>query len=97
MQNIIINVYAISDFHFKFCQVNRGISNLIENYSQLPPSAREGRGLFFLTVCAMVSSQIIFKSFLGAEFLSEVVLNLVCLSIFSGLAALMSADIARNL
>ena len=27
----------------------------------------------------------------------EVVLNLVCLSIFSGLAALMSADIARNL
>ena len=27
----------------------------------------------------------------------EVVLNLVCLSIYSGLAALMSADIARNL
>ena len=27
----------------------------------------------------------------------EVVLNLVCLSMFSGLAVLMSADIARNL
>ena len=60
MQNIIINFYSIIDFHFKFCQVNRGISNYIENYSELPPSAGEGRGSFFLTVSAVVSSQIIF-------------------------------------
>ena len=61
MQSVIINFYSIIDFDFKFCQVNRGISNWIENYSQLPPSVGEGRGYFFLTVSSMVSSQIIFE------------------------------------
>ena len=36
MQSIIINFYSIIDFHFKFCQVDRRISNYIENYSELP-------------------------------------------------------------
>ena len=58
MESIIINLYSIIDFHSKFCQVNRGISNNIE--ITLPPSAGEGRGFFFLTVSAMLSSQIIF-------------------------------------
>ena len=30
MESIIINLYSIIDFHSKFCQVNRGISNNIE-------------------------------------------------------------------
>ena len=70
MQSIIINFYSIIDFHSKFCQGNRGISNYIENYSELPPSAGEGRGFFFLTLRAMVSStaKSYFESVLGAEF-----------------------------
>ena len=56
MESIIINFYSISDFYSKFCQVDRGISNNIE----ITLSAGEGRGFFFLTVSAMLSSQIIF-------------------------------------
>ena len=43
-----------------------------------------------------INQFLMFFSLLGPH-LPEVVLNLVYLSIFSGLAALMSADIARNL
>ena len=60
MESIIINLYSIIDFHSKFCQVNRGISNDIEITLNVTPSAGEGRGFFFLTVSAMLSSHIIF-------------------------------------
>ena len=49
MESIIINFYSIIDFHSKFCQFNRGISNNIEITLSF----------FFLTVSAMLSSQII--------------------------------------
>ena len=39
MESIIINLYSIIDFHSKFCQVNRGISNNIEIMHQSIPSA----------------------------------------------------------
>ena len=39
MQRLVINFYSITDFYFKFCQVDRRISNQIENYYELPPSA----------------------------------------------------------
>ena len=54
------NFYSITDFYFKFCQVDRRISNQIENYYELPPSAD------FLPdrKCFGKQSNIILKAFL---------------------------------
>ena len=65
MQSIITNFYSIIDFHFKFCQVNRGIINPIENYSRFPPSA----GIFLPdSKCHGKQSNNILKFSFGAEF-----------------------------
>ena len=64
MKSIIINFYSIIDFHSKFCQVNRGISNNIE-ISQSCRNQLEKVGAFLSdSKCHVKQSNHILQAFL---------------------------------
>ena len=82
MESIIINFYSLIDFHSKFCQVNRGISDYIENYSAAATITWRRQGLFLPdSKCHGKQSNHILKVFLELSFLYARVVSWFLLSL----------------